>query len=254
MDADNRKVSIITPLYNGERFVAKTIESVLRQTYSDWEMIVVNDGSWDKGPEIVEGYCRKDSRIQLYSQLNGGSASARNNGIRRATGRYIALLDSDDIWMPNFLESQLALMDEKNAVLVYGTHLRIDETDKECLTPFVVPEQVTYKDMLRTCSISCLTGLYDTKLYGKIYLREDFKSLRDDYIYWLEIIKKCGVAYGNQNVIAAYRLVNRSTTRNKKKVVKPQYRVYREVEGFGVLKSIYYLTCWAVAGFKKYRK
>lgn len=254
MDADNRKVSIITPLYNGERFVAKTIESVLAQTYRDWEMIVVNDGSKDNGPAIVEEYCRKDSRIQLFSQPNGGSASARNNGIRRATGRYIALLDADDVWMPFFLESQLALMSEKDAVLVYGSHKRIDENDKEILRPFIVPERVTYKDMLKTCSISCLTGLYDTKPYGKVYLRENFKSLRDDYIFWLEIIKKCGVAYGNQRIVGAYRILGQSTSRNKKKVIRPQFRVYREVEGLGLVKSLYYLACWALAGYDKYRR
>lgn len=254
MDADNRKVSIITPLYNGERFVAKTIESVLAQTYQDWEMIVINDGSKDNGPCIVEEYCRNDNRIQLFSQPNGGSAAARNNGIRRAKGRYIALLDADDVWMPYFLESQLSLMEEKNAVLVYGSHLRIDENDKEILKPFIVPEKVTYHDMLKTCSISCLTGLYDTKPYGKVYLREDFKSLRDDYIFWLEIIKKCGVAYGNQKVIGAYRILGQSTSRNKKKVIKPQFRVYREAEGIGFFKSLYYLACWAWAGYDKYRK
>lgn len=254
MDADNKKVSIITPLYNGEKFVAKTIESVLAQTYQDWEMIVVNDGSKDNGPAIVEQYCAKENRILLVNQSNGGSAAARNNGIRRATGRYIALLDADDVWMPDFLESQIALMNEKQAVLVYGSHLRIDENDKEILKPFIVPEKVTYRDMLKTCSISCLTGLYDTMPYGKVYLREDFRSLRDDYVFWLEIIKKCGVAYGNQKIIGAYRILGQSTSRNKKKMIKPQFRVYREAEGLSLLKSLYYLACWAIAGYKKYNK
>lgn len=251
---EETKVSIITPLYNGERFVAKTIESVLAQSYQDWEMIVVNDGSKDRGPEIVKEYAEKDSRIQLYSQPNGGSAAARNNGIRRATGRYIALLDADDTWMPNFLESQLGLMKEKNAVLVYGSHLRIDENEKECLVPFRAPERVTYRDMLKTCSISCLTGVYDTKPYGKVFLHEEFKSLRDDYVYWLEIIKKCGEAFGNQEIIGSYRILGNSVSHNKKKVIKPQYRVYREVEKLGVIPSVYYLCCWAVKGFLKYRK
>lgn len=254
METDNRKVSIITPLYNGERFVAKTIESVLAQTYQDWEMIVVNDGSKDNGPSIVEEYCKKDSRIQLVSQPNGGSAAARNNGIRRASGRYIALLDADDVWMPFFLESQLALMNEKNAVLVYGSHLRIDENDKEILKPFIVPDKVDYRAMLKTCSISCLTGLYDTKPYGKVYLREDFRSLRDDYVFWLEIIKKCGIAYGNKRVVGAYRILGHSTSRNKKKVICPQFRVYRKAEGLGLLHSLYYLFCWALSGYKKYKR
>ncbi|MCQ2344594.1 MAG: glycosyltransferase [Paludibacteraceae bacterium] len=254
MDANNRKVSIITPLYNGSRFVAQTIESVIAQTYQDWEMIIINDGSNDNGPAICREYAAKDARIKVFDQPNGGSASARNNGIRRALGRYIALLDADDTWMPYFLESQLDFMRENEAVLVFGSHLRIDENGRECLRPFVVPEKVGYRDMLRTCYISCLTGLYDTKPFGKVFLHEEFRSLRDDYVYWLEIIKKCKVAYGNQRILGSYRILSSSISRDKKKVVIPQYRVYRHVEGFNVFVSLYYLICWAITGYKKYRK
>lgn len=254
MDANNRKVSIITPLYNGERFVGKTIESVIAQTYGDWEMIIINDGSKDRSPEICREYAAKEARIKVFDQPNGGSAAARNNGIRRAVGRYIALLDADDTWMPYFLESQLELMRQKDATLVFGSHLRIDEEDRECLAPFRVPPYVTYKDMLKTCYISCLTGLYDTSRFGKVFLHEEFRSLRDDYVYWLEIIKKCKVAYGNQRIIGSYRILGSSISRNKKKVILPQYRVYREVEGLGVIRSLYYLACWAFAGYRKYHK
>lgn len=183
-------VSIITPMYNGGRYVAQTIETVLQQTYPYWEMIIIDDGSKDNGPAIVQAYADKDPRIQLYAQANGGSAAARNNGIRRAKGQYIALLDSDDLWHPDFLEKQIKLMKDKEVLLVYSSHSRIDEENREILAPFIAPEKVDYNSMLKTCSISCLTGLYDTSVYGKIYLREEFKSLRDDYIYWLEIIKK----------------------------------------------------------------
>jgi len=180
-------VSIITPLYNGERFVAQTIESVLAQTYPHWEMIIINDGSKDNSEAIVQKYTEQNARIQLVSQPNAGSAAARNNGIRRASGRYIALLDADDLWEPFFLESQLNLMQKTSSLLVYGSHKRIDDKNQECLTPFYVPEKVTYTDLLKTCSITCLTGLYDTSKYGKVYLNEAFKSLRDDHIYWLDI-------------------------------------------------------------------
>lgn len=247
-------VSIITPLYNGERFIAQTIESVLAQTYTDWEMIIINDGSTDRSEEIVRQYTDCDPRIRLYSQPNGGSAAARNNGIRRAEGRYIALLDADDLWEPFFLESQLALMREHNALLVYGSHKRIDETGRECLVPFLVPERITYRDMLRTCSISCLTGLYDTSVYGKVYLHEEFRSLRDDYIYWLEIIKQTGEAWGNQQIIGSYRIFGQSVSRNKRKVIKPQFLVYYKVEKLGLVRSLYYMLTWAVNGFIKYRR
>ncbi|MDD3321895.1 MAG: glycosyltransferase family 2 protein [Paludibacter sp.] len=247
-------VSIITPLYNGERFVSQTIDCVLAQTYSNWEMIIINDGSKDNSLAIVEEYVRKDKRIKLFSQLNAGSAAARNNGIRRAEGQYIALFDADDLWEPFFLAAQLALLKEKKALLVYGSHKRINEKNQECLQPFIAPEKITYTDLLKTCSISCLTGLYDTSKYGKVYLNEDFKSLRDDHIYWLDILKKTGIAYGNQKVIASYRMLGASVSRNKKKVIIPQFKVYYKCEKLGLIRSLYYLSCWAYNGYIKYNK
>ena len=247
-------VSIITPMYNGARFIGQTIDSVLEQSYENWEIIVIDDGSKDNGPDIVQTYCDKDSRISLFSQQNGGSAAARNNGIRRAKGQFIALLDADDTWNPDFLQRQVKLMKDKNALLVYSSHTRIDEHSKEILAPFIVPEKVTYKDMLKTCYISCLTGLYDTSKFGKVYLREDMKSLRDDYVYWLEIMKKVGVAYGTRDVIANYRILDSSASRKKKKVIIPHFKVLYKVEKLGLLRSLYYLSNWAVISYFKYRK
>jgi teichuronic acid biosynthesis glycosyltransferase TuaG len=246
-------VSIITPVYNAGRFVNQTIESVLAQTYEDWEMIIVDDGSKDDSAAIIGEYVKKDRRIQLFSQQNGGSAAARNNGIRRAKGQYIALLDADDLWEPVFLESQLALMNKYNACLVYGSHKRIDESSVECMRPYIAPGKVTYESLLKTCSISCLTALYNTEEFGKMYLREDLKSLRDDFAFWLEILKKCKVAYGNKEVIASYRVLKNSATGKKKKVVKPQFLIYYKVEQLGLIRSLYYTIHWALNGYLKYR-
>jgi glycosyltransferase involved in cell wall biosynthesis len=246
-------VSIITPVYNAGKFVNSTIESVLSQTYANWEMLLVNDGSRDNSAAIISEYVKKDNRIKLYSQENAGSAAARNNGIKRAEGQYIALLDADDLWDANFLESQLALLKKHNTSLVYASHRRIDEFSKECMNPFIVPEKVTYNSLLKTCSISCLTGVYDTERFGKMYLREDLKSLRDDFVYWLDILKKCKVAFGNKEIIASYRVLSNSTTGKKKKVIKPQFLVYYKIEKLGLLKSIYYLIHWAVNGYSKYK-
>lgn len=247
-------VSIITPMYNGERFVGETIDSVLNQTYSNWEIIVIDDGSKDKGPEKVKAYADKDSRISIFSQANGGSAAARNNGIRRAKGQYIALLDADDTWNPDFLEKQIQLMNDKKALLVYSSHTRIDEFSEEILKPFIVPEKIGYHDLLKSCYISCLTGLYDTSVYGKVYLREDMRSLRDDYVYWLEIMKKVKVAYGNKEVIANYRILNSSASRKKNKVIIPHFKVLYKVEQLGLVRSLYYLGNWAFISYFKYRK
>lgn len=139
------QVSIITPCYNASRFISQTIDSVLSKTFTDWEMIIVDDGSKDDSSEIVEKYVKKDSRIRLIQQPNGGSANARNHGIREATGRYIALLDADDLWLPQFLEKQIEFMKEKKAICVYSSYKRIDENSNEILKPLICRPFVNYK-------------------------------------------------------------------------------------------------------------
>ena len=247
-------VSIITPMYNAEKYVGQTINSVLSQTYENWEMLIVNDGSKDNCPQIVEKYVKNDNRIQLINQPNAGSAAARNNALRRAKGQYICFLDTDDLWDSNFLEKQINFLKEKNAALVFSSYRRIDEKGEKKLNPFIVPKTVTYTDLLKTCSISCLTALYDKKQIGEQYFKEELKSLRDDFVFWLQALKKVKKAYGNTEILASYRVFANSTTGNKKKVIKPQFMVYYKVEKLGLVKSLYYLSCWAINGFLKYRK
>ena len=215
----NEKVSIITPCYNGAKYIGETIESVLAQDYKDWEMLIVNDGSSDNSAEVISSYAEKDPRIRLINQPNGGSANARNNGIRQATGRYIALLDADDLWNPDFLSEQLLFLKEKNAAVVCSSYAHIDENSRVFGKVDVAKPVITLKDMYVMNRIGCLTGLYDAGTYGKVYLREELKSLRDDYAYWIDCVKKTGVAYGNQKVLARYRVLGASTTGNKKKLI-----------------------------------
>lgn len=247
-------VSIITPVYNGGKYVRETIESVLRQTYTDWEMIVVDDGSKDDSARIVNEYAGRDKRIILLRQANGGSASARNNGIRNARGQYIALLDADDLWEPAFLESQLALMKKENAIVVHASYKRINERSEEILRPYRAKKVVTYRQMQMTNHIACLTGLYDTSIYGKIYLKEELKSIRDDYAYWLDIVKLAGKSYGNQEVLASYRVMVSSTTGKKKKLIKAQFLFYYRYQKLGILKSLLYTMYWGGLGVCKFYK
>lgn len=247
-------VSIITPMYNGGKYIAETIESVLSQTYQEWEMIVVDDGSKDNGPDIVRSYMAKDSRISLLTQPNGGSALARNNGIKRAEGQYIALLDADDLWAPEFLQSQIAFMKEKDAVIVHSSYRRINEQSEEILSPYKARAVVTYKNMQMTNHIACLTGLYDCTKYGKVYLREELKSIRDDYAYWLDIVKLAGVAYGNPEILASYRVMTSSTTGRKRKLIKKQFKFYYEFQKLGLLRSILYTIYWGILGVIKFSK
>ncbi len=250
----NGLVSIITPCYNGAKYMRQTVDSVLAQTYENWEMIIIDDGSKDDSAAIAQEYAEKDDRIHLIRQENAGSAAARNNGIRFAQGQYIALLDADDLWEPEFLSEQIAFMKEKNAVCVYCSYRCIDENSNEILNPVICRPEISTKDMMVTNFIGCLSGLYDCEKYGKIYLREELKSLRDDYAYWLDIVKLEDKAYGNDKLLARYRVLAGSTTGNKKKLIKKQYRFYRDYLGLGVFKSTTNLIRWGLMGLKKYRK
>lgn len=247
-------VSIITPCYNGERFVAQTIRSVLAQTYENWELLVVDDGSGDSSAEIIRGFAESDSRIRLIQQENAGSAAARNAGIRAAQGRYLALLDADDLWEPEFLARQLEFMESRNAVCVCCAYRCIDEESKEVHAPVVPKAKITTQDMLVRNHIGCLTGLYDTSRHGKVFLDESLKSIRDDYAFWLAIVQKEGIAYGNPQCLARYRVLENSTTGNKGKLIAKQYDFYRRYLKLGVVKSTVNLLCWGIAGLKKYKR
>lgn len=256
---DRELVSIVTPMYKGAAFVAETIESVLKQSYRNWEMIIVDDCSPDGGAgvKVVEDYARKDSRIKLIaSRQNKGSSGARNIAIERAEGKYIAFLDSDDLWHKDFLREQLIFMAEKQAVLVFSSYRRVDElTKEEILKPFIVPGKVTHRSLLRTCPIFPSTAVYDRTKIGKRYFNEKMGSLRDDYVYWLDMLRNDVVcAYGNPKVLVDYRLRKTSVTANKKKVIKPQWLVLRKIERLSFFKACYYLGCWAIISFFKYRR
>ncbi len=245
-------VSIITPCYNGAKYISETIDSVLKQTYSDWEMIIIDDGSKDDSAAIVREYEKKDGRIRLIQQKNAGSAAARNNGIRQAEGQYIALLDADDIWLPEFLEKQIAFMKKNNAVCVSCAYDHIDSNSNDILHTTRVKKVITVKDMRVMNRIGCLTGLYDCSRHGKIYLREELKSLRDDYAYWYDIVALEGKAYGNQEVLAKYRVLDNSTTGNKKKLIAKQYKFYRKYLKENPAAALINVLRWGVAGIRKF--
>ena len=245
-------VSIITPCYNGEKYISQTIRSVLEQTYGNWEMIIVDDGSSDSSADIVRSFA--DPRITLLQQENAGSAAARNAGIRAARGRYIALLDADDLWEPEFLKEQLAYMEANHAACVCCAYRCIDESGKEVHPPVIPKEVITVKDMLVRNHIGCLTGLYDTSRHGKVFLDESLKSIRDDYAFWLTIVQKGGIAYGNPQCLARYRVFENSTTGNKRKLIAKQYDFYRNYLKLSVPKSLTNLLHWGMAGLKKYKR
>lgn len=244
-------VSIITPSYKSVKFISQTIESVLNQTYQDWEMIIVDDVSPDNSNEIIEKYIKKDDRIKLIKlEKNGGPAVARNRAIEEASGRYIAFLDADDLWMPGKLEKQIKFMVNNNIVLSYSSYDLIDE-DNNDLGTFITKPKVNYSDLLKTNSIGCLTAIYDTEKIGKVLMPDIIK--RQDYGLWLNILKKTDHAKGILESLAKYRIMKNSVSSNKFVAAKYVWKIFRDVEKLNIFKSCYYFCFYVYNGLKKYK-
>lgn len=245
-------VSIITPSYNAAKFIAQTVESVTNQTYENWEMIIVDDCSVDNSVEIIQNYIQKDSRIKfLKLEKNSGPAIARNKAIKAANGRYIAFLDADDIWLPHKLKTQIQFMDDNDLLFTYSSYYLIDEKGKD-LGFFNTKSKISYTDMLKTCSVGCLTAIYDVQKIGKLYMPNIFK--RQDYGLWLKILKKIDYAYGVQEPLAKYRILDNSLSRNKIQAARYQWKIYRNIEKLGLIKSLYYFVQYAYHGIRKYNQ
>ena len=248
----NDLVSIITANYNCEKFIEETIESVLAQTYKNWEMIIVDDVSTDNSVNTIKKYLKQDNRIKLIQlNKNSGAAVARNKAIEVAKGRYIAFLDSDDLWKPTKLEKQLVFMQKNNYDFTYTDYNLINEDSIKYGKTFKAKKESSYYDLLKTCSIGCLTVIYDTKNLGKITMPLILR--RQDYGLWLKILKKIDKAYCLDESLAVYRTRQNSISSNKLKASQYQWKIYREIEKLNILNSIYYFLHYTYNGFKKYR-
>lgn len=245
-------VSIITPTFNSAKYIAETIQSVQNQTYQQWEMIIVDDGSSDETLSIIQQIQKTEARIQLVIQpKNVGPAVTRNNGISLAQGKYLTFLDADDIWFPDFVQNSIATIQQTNIAFVFSSYRRSDETLNFIYSDFIVPQEVTYTDILKTNSISCLTAFLDISVLGKKYMPIIHK--RQDMGLWLQYLKEIPFAYGIQEPKAIYRIRKNSLSRKKSDLIKYQWQFYRKVENLSVSQSIYYMVHWMVRGFLKYR-
>ncbi|MDG5786702.1 glycosyltransferase family 2 protein [Evansella sp. AB-P1] len=254
---DNRKndnkplISIITPAYNSERFIRDTVESVLRQTFTNWEMIIVDDYSSDQTIEIIKEYMEQDERIKLIQlERNSGPAVARNTAMEHARGRYFAFLDSDDQWLPEKLEKQLTFMEENDIAFSYTNYIKINERGEEVCSVGNIPPKVNYHQLLKENVIGCLTVMLDTEKTGKVKM-VNIRS-RQDYVLWLSICKKGHTAYCLQEVLSVYRVVENSLSSNKIKMAKQNWKVYREIEKLSLLKSTWYFLFYVYFKIKKY--
>jgi teichuronic acid biosynthesis glycosyltransferase TuaG len=239
-------ISIVTPTHNCSAFISDAIHSVLIQSFSDWEMIVVDDCSSDSSALLIQSFSEQDSRIKLIQlAVNSGAAFARNIAIEAAQGRYIAFLDGDDLWLPDKLEKQLAFMQANNHSFSYTAYDKIDENG-QVFGHVGVPQRVSYSDLLKTCSIGCLTAMYDTQFFGKVYMPNIRK--RQDFGLWLELLKRTEYAYGLNEKLAQYRVRSDSISANKLSAAQYTWRLYRDVEKLNLLKASYYFSHYAVRG------
>ena len=248
-EIEKEKVSIIVPMYNAEKFIGKTIESVLAQTYQNWEMLIMNDVSTDNSLAIVSLYAKKDERIKIVNtEKNVGVVKGRNFLIDLASGKYIAFLDADDYWHNEKLEKQIKFMKEKNASISCTEYTRVKENEEK-INDVIIKEEISYNDMLKNNYLGCLTVMYDAEKIGKRYFKELEKN--EDYVLWLEIVKDVNTIYGLKENLAYYRVLDNSRSSNKVKTAKVRWEIYRKIEKLPLLKSIYYFMHYAVRAVLK---
>jgi len=232
-------VSIITPLYNSKAFIAETISSVLKQTYTNWELLLIDDCSTDNTLEVVAEFLLKNPNIKLIkNNSNSGAAISRNKGIAEAKGDFIAFLDADDLWKPKKLEKQINFMQTENCEVCFSSYEQIDEAGKPVNKLVKALPVLDYNTLLKTNYIGNLTGIYNAKVLGKIEAPNLRK--RQDWLLWLAAIKKSGKpAKSVQESLAYYRVREGSISSNKIELLKHNYLVYRKGLGFSAIKSLY---------------
>jgi glycosyltransferase involved in cell wall biosynthesis len=227
------KISIITPCYNSAQFISRTIESVVAQTYQNWEMLIVDDCSTDESCKIVLEYSQKDARIKLYKmERNYGAAVCRNVAIEFSQGQYLAFLDSDDIWYPEKLEKQLWFMQENDCDFSFTEYEYIDEYDDRLGIKTRVIKKLTYRKMLLYCFPGCLTVMYRQDINSKVY--GPIVHNMEDYGLFLREIRRCYNAMGYSQCLAKYRIRRNSLSRNKIKKIIPYFEIMIRYENKNV--------------------
>ena len=244
------KVSIITPSYNSSLFIKDCIESVQNQSYTNWEMLIVDDASKDNSVELIQSISNNDSRIKLIALTkNVGAAEARNEALAHSKGKYIAFLDSDDLWLPTKLEKQIKFMQSSKCAFSFTAYQPMSEDGSQKFSIINIPTKINYHSYLKNTIIGCLTVMLDREQTG------DFKMLNirssHDMALWLDIMKRGFLAYGLNENLACYRLVANSNTSKKWQAATEVWDVYRKVEKLNLLYSTFCFICYVFNAFKK---
>lgn len=241
-------VSIIVPVYNVEKYICETIECVRKQTYGNWELLLVEDCSKDNTVAVILEYLDEvqDARVRLIRQeKNNGAARSRNRGLREAGGRYIAYLDADDLWVPEKLEKELAFMGEKQAAFAFTGYEFADENGKGLGKVVRVPEILTYKEALKNTTIFTTTVMFDTEKIDKKFLEMPIIKSEDTALWW-KVLRSGYVAYGLDENLVRYRRAGKSLSSNKLEAMRRIWNLYRKAEGMSIPSSAYHFCYWAV--------
>lgn len=243
--SDSALVSIVMPTYNCAGFIAESIESAIAQTYPNWELIIIDDQSTDDTEERVREFSARDPRVR-YSRLekNSGAAVARTRGMEAAQGRYIAFLDSDDLWHPTKLERQLAFLNESGGAIVCTAYDQIDEVGHPIGKVLQPKRRATYNDVLLTCPIGNSSVLYDAGRLGK-FVVPDIRKRNDDAL-WLQMLKKEKYILGMAEVLMSYRVRANSISSNKLSLVRYHWILYRDIEKLSIPRSAFHIGVWGV--------
>jgi len=237
-------VSVVIPTYNAAAFIERTLVSVINQTYPNLEIICVDDCSTDDTVSLIKAI--NDTRIRVIeNDVNSGAGHTRSKGLRAATGRYIALLDSDDIWHPTKISHQVELMDKSSSSAVYTQYNIIDEHDRVYDTVKHLPGSVDYKMMLRHCYIRTSSLLYDAEAVGRDIQFVDARK-RQDYLFFLEMLRRIPSAILLPEVACSYRVHSGGISSRKIQNVPYQWNVYRRYERFGLVKSLMLMASWFI--------
>lgn len=248
---DNLLVSVIIPVYNAEKYISETLESVINQTYRDLEIIVIDDCSKDSSSNIIKDIMKSNLKIIYHKQeVNAGVAVARNKGLELARGRFIAFLDSDDLWYHDKLEKQLSLMKEKNAAISYTAIEMIDETGQLIKGKRKVKETVSYKTLLKNTVIATSTVLIDRNIMGEFKM--PLIRSGQDYATWLMLLRNGTIAYGINDALTKYRRSKNSLSSNKFKSVEQVIGIQRKQEKIGFLRAHFNGLCFIINAFKKH--
>ena len=244
-------VSIITPAFQAESTIEETIASVQQQTYPHWEMLIVDDRSPDETYTLVSRLAQQDPRIRpLRHAENQGPSAARNTALSVAQGRYIAFLDSDDLWLPEKLELQLQFMREQSAALSFTQFRRISQHGERIGHLIQIPRRIRYQNLLKNTAIATSTVVVDRQRTGAFRMTNAYY---DDLVLWLELLKRVPAAHGLPMDLMRYRVVPRSVSRDKLNSARQVWRTYREIEQLNLLGAVWYFAHYAWNGWRKYR-